>query len=80
MPADTAQPAAPASPQLHLNVCVPWRVHGSKGTAEEADREAQAGQGRKERRHAKGAQDAGTGRGSISILLSGLKLVPNFLY
>lgn len=48
--------------------------------AEEADREAWAGQGRKGRGHAKGGQDAGTGRGSISILLNALKLVSNFLY
>lgn len=30
--------------------------------------------------HAKGGQDVATGRGSISVLLDGLKLVSNFLY
>lgn len=44
--------------------------------AEEADREAWAGQGRKEKGHAKGAR---TGRGSISVLLNGLKRASSFL-
>lgn len=51
----------------------------AKGMAEEADREAWAGQGRKEKGYAKGGQGARTGRGSISVLLNGLKLASSFL-
>lgn len=48
--------------------------------AEDADREAWAGQGRKGRGHKKCGRDAGTDMGFLRVLLNGLKLVSNFLY